>query len=64
MMNSEDGGEENAGGGIIVGVVVGVAIVFLFFMFALPAIRGNNKSVDAQVNLPAVNSNNANGSGY
>lgn len=52
--------ESNSGVGIIVGVVLAIVILFLFFSYALPAMRGNNGGTN--VNIPEKVDVNVNGS--
>lgn len=50
--NPPDSGGGNSGGvGLVVGVVVVIAIIGLFFIYGLPAMRQNNSS-GTTINVP------------
>jgi len=49
--NPDSGGRDGGGSGVIVGVIVAIIILVLFFLYALPAIRGTTKS-GTTVNIP------------
>ncbi len=51
---------DSSGAGLIIGVVVALVLVVLFFVYGLPAIRGNqNKDVNINVEIPnPVDTNN------
>lgn len=44
------GGEGGSGVGIIVGVVLAIAIIAIFFIYGLPALRNNNGGTN--INVP------------
>ena len=57
--------DSGSGAGLIVGIIFGIIIIALFFMYALPAIRNNSattnqpnpNSVDVNVQLPGGGNN-------
>jgi len=53
------GSSESGGVGMIIGVLVSIIVIVLFFMYGLPALRGNqtNESVDVNVQLPEGSEN-------
>ena len=62
IINNPGGGESTESGiGLIVGGVIFLVAVFLFFIYALPALRDNNEpqqpagNIDVNVELPAGN---------
>jgi len=63
VINNPGGGSgESSGMGMIVGVILAIVIIVLFFMYGLPAIRSNqaaddNGSVDINVELPSGQDN-------
>ncbi len=52
--------------GMIIGVIVGIILVLIFFVYGLPAMRGTkppeNGSLDVKVQLPAGDNSNPSGS--
>lgn len=51
VINNPDSGESTGGGvGLIVGAIILLAIVVLFFVYGLPALRGTDKGTT--VNVP------------
>ncbi|MFA6520372.1 MAG: hypothetical protein WCT44_02060 [Candidatus Paceibacterota bacterium] len=49
---------DSSGVGIIVGVILAILVIFLFFRFGLPAMRNDtpqNGSIDVNLKLPAGN---------
>lgn len=56
--NPGNGENSDSGVAMIVGVIVLVVVVGLFFVYVLPMIRDNNssqESIDVNVKLPASN---------
>ncbi len=51
IINNPDTGSSNSGMGTVVGIVLAIIIVALFFMYGLPAMRGTQKS-GTTVNVP------------
>ncbi|MBA3732869.1 hypothetical protein H0W91_00660 [Patescibacteria group bacterium] len=46
--------DNNGGAGMVIGVIIALVLIALFFVFALPAIRkGNSGSANINVTLPA-----------
>lgn len=58
---------ESSGVGVIIGVLIAIVLIALFFIYGLPAIRGSSVndggSLDVDVNLPSGNSG-SNGATY
>lgn len=54
IINNPDTGSRDSGGGagIIIGVVVAIIILFVFFVYALPAMRGSKQDSGTTVNVP------------
>jgi hypothetical protein len=54
IINNPDSGAGNDSGGMgmIIGAIVLVLILVLFFIYGLPALRGNNGSTGNQINVP------------
>lgn len=52
--NPDSGGDNSSGGmGMVIGAIVLVLILILFFVYGLPALRGNSGSDNGtQVNVP------------
>lgn len=61
VVNNPAGSGEGAGLGLIAGIIISIAVVALFFVFALPAIRDNQApkdgSIDVNVKLPTSGNN-------
>lgn len=59
VVNNPGGSGEGAGLGLVAGIIISIAVVALFFVFALPAIRGNqapkDDSIDVNIKLPTGN---------
>jgi hypothetical protein len=57
--NPGEGNSDNSVIGIVIGVLLAILIVFLFFRYALPAMRGNgapqNGGLNVNVQLPPGN---------
>jgi hypothetical protein len=61
------GESESSGVGLIIGVIVAIILIALFFIYALPAMRGSNQApanpnIDLDVSLPG-NSGGSGGAG-
>lgn len=65
IINNPDSGGDNGGGmGMIIGAIVLIVLIAVFFIYGLPAIRGNNKGttvnvpdkVNVNVQTPSTNS--------
>lgn len=54
VINNPSGGDDSSVG-VIVGIVAIVLLVILFFVYALPAIRGTNASAPAQTSGAQIN---------
>ena len=57
VVNNPGGGSgDSSGTGMVVGVLLAIIIIVLFFLYGLPALRGNqapkNDSMDINVTLP------------
>lgn len=57
VVNNPGGGSGDSGGaGIVLGVLLAIVLIGLFFVYGLPAMRGNqapqNGSIDVNVQLP------------
>jgi len=68
VVNNPSGNGEGSGVGIIVGVLVVIVILALFFIYGLPAIRGNqapanNPDINLDVTLPGSGGNTGGGTG-
>ena len=51
VINNPDSGDHSGGGaGMIIGAVILVLVLIIFFVYGLPAIRGTNKGTT--VNVP------------
>jgi hypothetical protein len=51
-------GEDSSGAGLIIGVVVAIILIALFFMYGLPAMRGGEqKTTDINVTVPTPTNN-------
>lgn len=48
--NPGDGGNSSGGVGLIIGVIVIIAVIALFLLYGLPAMRKNNN--DTNINVP------------
>lgn len=56
------GNSDSGGSGLIIGVIVAIVVIALFFLYGLPAMRGNpapadNGKIDVKVELPAPTGN-------
>lgn len=54
------GGDGGNGVGMILGVVIALVVIFLFFVYGLPAIRGGNDG-GTNINVPEQIDVNVNG---
>lgn len=45
------GSNEGSGAGLIIGVIIALVIIALFFVYGLPALRGNGGSNDRGTNI-------------
>lgn len=71
IVNTPSGSHEDSGMGLIVGVIVAILVVLLFFVYGLPALRGtpaandNGTSASINVDLPSggAGSGNTGGTG-
>jgi hypothetical protein len=54
VINNPGNDSSGGGTGLIVGVIIAIVLIALFFMYGLPALRGsnNNDGVDIKVELP------------
>ncbi len=58
---------EDSGVGVIIGVLVAIILVVLFFVYGLPALRGpapaDNGGINVNVDLPSGGGDSSGGSG-
>ena len=63
--NPGEGSGDSSAVGIVVGVLLAILIIFLFFRYALPAMRGNpapqNGGLNVNVQLPSGNNGSSGG---
>ena len=45
------GSGESSGAGLVIGVIIGVVLIALFFIFALPALRNNGAPAGGSANI-------------
>jgi len=65
VINNPGDSDGGSGAGLIVGILFGIIVIALFFLYALPAIRGADtakqpNSIDVNVKLPEGNTNSGN----
>jgi hypothetical protein len=56
VINNPSGNSDNSGTGVIIGVIVAIILIILFFVYGLPALRGGaspSNSLDVNVDLPS-----------
>ncbi len=52
IINTPNGTSEDSGLGLILGVLLALVLIFLFFIYGLPALRGGgDNSVDRETNI-------------
>lgn len=52
IINNPDSGEPAGGGfGMIIGAIIVIAIIVLFFVYGLPAIRGGSSGTSSETNV-------------
>ena len=57
IINTPGGQKSDSVLGFILGLIITITLVVLFFVYALPALRDNNKSdVNVTIPLPALDS--------
>ncbi len=54
------GGQSDSGFGSVLGVILAIALVVLFFVYALPALRGNDKPATNAVTIPLPSTDSSN----
>ena len=53
IINNPDSGDKGGGGlGMIIGAIVLVLVIVLFFVYGLPAMRNSGDSTGTDVNVP------------
>ncbi len=72
VVNTPPGsGESDSGVGLIVGIILAIVVIALFFIYGLPALRNsaqpvpqdNNRDINIDVDLPNVPGDTSGGSG-
>jgi hypothetical protein len=62
VINNPSGNSEDSGVGMIIGVLVAIVLIVLFFVYGLPALRGNpapaQNGLNVDVNLPSGGGDN------
>jgi hypothetical protein len=55
VINNPGGSNQDSGAGVIIGVIVAIILIILFFVYGLPALRGGtapSNTLDVNVDLP------------
>jgi hypothetical protein len=64
VINNPGGSEESSGLGMMIGVILAVLVIILFFVYGLPAIRNSNapsqpNDINVDVDLPSGGGGNS-----
>jgi hypothetical protein len=51
IVNTPNGSSEDSGLGLILGILLALVLIFLFFVYGLPAIRGGDNPVDRDTTI-------------